>query len=474
MKYFFIILVLAYSSLYANDYEWQFTHLNNDTVQTAGHSRVSCSDTMSAVVARTKYSYPYSRWIEHTSDYGQTWDTLYYEDLDCESWEVYQYLISDIKYLDENNILAIYGYRNFLQSTDGGKSWIDTSYFDDSFAYNEISSFDSLVIVAGATDQFMGISKDLGKTWTLQEIDLMIDNNREYIDTTIYSPKNYKDTLFTFVHLRHKVPFTSQLTYLLDNIFMFSIDEGKSWQKLYTIDDLALSNCYAIDDNYFYTQSVDYSFDTVLVYKPDGTGLDTTLSPTPHWQMVKINKYSGNIEVMTDSLSFTCGVIIEMNKFDDYLCISTPFKSFYSSDYGDTWIKEEWNSSNKSAGMINDYERLSMSKGFMVGNSKFATLQPSTSVLQKQNAIKNISVYPNPISSGSKLNLEFEAQESGVYSYKLNSLDGKSMQFDRQDYLSTGKAFTTIELGSDFATGVYILSIMKDGEVVAAKKVIVE
>ncbi len=474
MKYLFIILVLAYSSLYSSDYEWKFTHLNNDTVQTAGHSRVSCLDSITAVASKTNTSLPYSRLITHTNDYGQTWDTVYYEDMDISFTELFEQAIMNVKYLDKNNIIAITGYNNFLQSTDGGNAWVDTCYFDDSFAFSNISCFDSLVFVGGLSDRFIGISTDIGHTWSIKEININLDKQQQYEDTIIYTPNMFNDTLYALVHLRRKVPFLSQLNFFTDNLFLISTDKGESWVKSFKIDSMELSKCYAIDDKYFYTQSLEYSFEKILLKNPNGGDPDTAYTPTPHRQILKIDKFSGEIDILTDSLSFTFGSIIEFNKFSNYLCISTLYNSFYSSDYGTTWIEENWNSLGKNASIINDYERLSMSKGFLVGNSKFATLQPITSVLQKQNAIQNISVYPNPISSGSKLNLEFEAQGSGVYSYKLSSLDGRSMQIDSQDYLSTGKAFTAIELGNDFATGVYILSIMKDGEVVAAKKVILE
>lgn len=327
LKYLFFF-TFVYTMLYATQYEWKFTHLSSEIVLPTSINRVSCLDQNHAVVSRTIYSYPYSRCIEHTNDYGQTWDTLFYEDLNYDSWEIYKYVITDIKYLDKNNILAICGFNKFLQSTDAGKTWIDTSYFDDSFAFNEINSYDSLVIVASATDKYMGISNDLGKTWRLQAIDLNLSQERQYDDTIIYTPKMRNDTLFSLVHLRQKVPFKSQLELFTDNLFMYSTDQGENWQNMFKIVDLELSINYVIDDNYFYTQSVDYTFDTVLVYKPDGTGLDTTLSPTPHWQMVKINKYSSKMDVITDSVSFTCGSIMNMNKFDDYLFISTFFAPF--------------------------------------------------------------------------------------------------------------------------------------------------
>ncbi len=468
-----LIFIISCSALFCSDYEWKFTHLSSEKVLPASVNRVSCLDQNHAVVSRTTYSYPYSRCIEKTDDYGQTWDTLFYEDLNYNSWEIYKYVITDIKYLDKDNILAICGFNNFLQSTDGGKSWIDTSYFDDSFAYNEINSYDSLVIVASATDKFMGISNDLGKTWRLQAINIELNQERQYDDTIIYTPKMRNDTLYTLVHLRHRVPFKSQLELLTDNLFMYSTDKGKNWQKMFKIDDLGLSINYVIDDTYFYTQSVDYTFDTVLVYKPDGTGLDTTLSPTPHWQMVKINRHNSKMDVITDSVSFTCGSITNMNKFDDYLFISTFFQSFYSSDYGNTWVKEVWNSNNKTAGMINDFDRVSMSKGFMVGSGKFATLEPATSVSEHNPLTSEIAVYPNPAGKDDEITIDIKANESGKYTLQLTALDGSESNIKQTETLAAGLNRVSLNLSSELASGIYILSIYKEGQFVAAQKVVI-
>ncbi len=110
----------------------------------------------------------------------------------------------------------------------------------------------------------------------------------------------------------------------------------------------------------------------------------------------------------------------------------------------------------------------------MVGSGKFATLQPTTSVIEKLNTLQKISVYPNPVTVGSKINLEFDAKEAGIYSYQLSTMEGRIIDIETRSFFPSGKASVSLELSNELAKGVYFMSVICNETTIAIEKIIIE
>ncbi len=471
MKYLFIILVLAYSSIYSSDYEWNYVE-EDVLMKNFMVNHISALDTSRYVIGKTNvYSSQDSRYIISTEDYAQTWDTLFYEQKPEDVNDYIEYAFTDIEYLDRENIIATYGYHNILRSSDGGATWSDTAFPDSTFQFLRMTYNDGSLFLGESSSPRYAVSENLGKSWVVKNINIQIDSIDNYSKISYQTPIKFNDTLYTLIHLKSQPTFKSNLSYITTSLLICSADDGNTWKKLVLTKEMGIVSNFTICEDKILTQLINFTFEKNIIELPDNGGIDTFYISTTHRQIVSFDKLDGTSSTLVESSIMQTGDLIGIRYYGQgLLSMTTVGASYISKDYGNTW---EWEEVNKKT-MNSKIARPAINKGIIIGDYVLGTLQPTTSVLQKQNAIQNISVYPNPISSGSKLNLEFEAQESGVYSYKLSSLDGRAMQIERQDYLSTGKAFTAIELGNDFATGVYILSIMKDGEVVAAKKVILE
>ncbi len=473
MRILILLFMLSFSnSLLANNLEWKFTdNYNGDRFSNS--CRISALDTNSYIVAETVYSAQTMRFIKRTTNYGQTWDTLYYSVIDNSFPSPNHFSFTDINYIDENNIIALFGYYNFLRSTDGGQTWEDSTCVD-SFPYSQVEHLDSCIFLSGASGTHIAISRDLGTTWDLEEINYPIDSISYYDNIFISSIKSHQNTLYMQVFFRKKLPILNTLGYITHNLLMMSTDYGKSWEKLFFNNESVASPVFDIDEKYLYTQYTDYTFDTVLVNSPDGNGIDTAHIATPHSQLVKIDKFSGKYETVADSLSMPLSDIIDISIFDNSITVSTMFKSFISTDNGISWFEEMRQTPKPNYSTFNCLSRPTLNKGLAVGLNCFATLHPTTSVTEKINTLQNISVYPNPVTVGSKINLEFDAKEAGIYSYQLCSVEGRIIDIETRSFFPSGKASVSLELSSELAKGVYILSILESGNIIAAQKIIVE
>ncbi len=473
MRYLILLFIaLNFSISAAADYQWQFTD-NYEGERLADKSVISSLDTSCYVAAETVYGSENTRLIKRTTDYGQTWDTLYYSIMDSKFPSPLHFNFNDIDYIDQNNIIAVYGYYNYLRTSDAGKTWIDTTCVED-FPFSAVTHLDSCIFLSGASGSHIATSRDLGRSWELQEISYSIDSISRYDNIVISKPQAYKDTLYLQIYFKEKLSIYNTLGSIIHNLFMRSTNFGQTWETMYFNSGSESSPVFAIDNDYFYSQYTDYSFDTVLVNSPDGNGIDTAYIADPHRQIVKIDKLSGDFTTLADSISLPMYILNSIIVQGNTIAVSSLSESYISTDNGMTWETEKILSPKPNYASLFSISRPTISKGMALGSYCFATLQPATSVIQRQDIIDNISIYPNPANAAVTLNLEFDAKEAGVYSYKLSTIEGRAFTIGSQSFLSSGVNNEELQLGSNLAPGAYFLSIMKDGEVVASEKVIVE
>ncbi len=464
-----IISLLLNSMLYAESkYQWNIERVSNSNDLSI--DRISALDSNSYVRSFSTSNNNKYRALLWTFNKGKTWDTLYASTIE-ESFDYKRHFIYDVTFLDKDNIIALCGNQQILQTTNGGQSWIDTSYFDSTVHFSNIYSKDSIIMLGGVNNQFV-ISKDMGRTWELKSVDIVTDSNYTYDNTFTLTPVMYQDTLYTIKYLQTKVPFISNLNYFTDCLFLFSTDLGESWESLFFVNEYELSPVFSVDEQFIWGQAGYNIFDTTIVKDPDGN-IDTAHFATGYYEIIKIDKFSGEKTILSDSTSYYWPAIRSMDKFANTLCLSTITSSYISTDFGISWEEEAFYSSSGKTHFFSGIDRVSVSQGMMVGPGYIATLEPATSVSEHNPLTSEIAVYPNPAGKDDEITIDFEAHEAGKYTLQLTALDGSECNIKQTETLSAGLNRVSLNLSTELASGIYILTIYKEGLFVAAQKVVI-
>ncbi len=371
--YFLLLLVYATSISQAQDYQWKVSDISENE-SPFWNKYISALDTSTFVIATSAIGLTYFRMIQITEDYGQTWDTIYYEDFTDKGYpDFYNYLFTDVKYLDKNNIIALAGYKRMLKTSDQGKTWVDTSYFDDAFPYTKICSRDSLVFVAGTSTKFAK-STDMGNTWKLISPEYQIDSVEKYEQILVREPVFYNDKLYMSIIFKDKVEFLSNMKYFVDNIYLESTDDGETWEQLFTNKNAIASTFYAVNEESIITQTTEVTFEDLLIHSPQG-GIDTVQDATPHYKIVKYNKNSGDLVILADSNSINMQNLNSLSMFDNVLCLNSVSGTYISTDSGVSWTEEVKAKNFSSSAPFNSIERISPNKGMAVGIGFFCHIR---------------------------------------------------------------------------------------------------
>ncbi len=463
------------SSLYSG--EWIFTK-KSDTNWTEYQIHVSALDSANFVIARSTQGFLHNRYIERTSDYGQTWDTIFFKEdeiADNASNQLY-----DVYYKNTDSIFALEGYGEYWKTTNGGTSW-EHGWVGDSATANvsqEIVIFNDIIYTGLRIDSTILYSNDFGESWGTIRIKPNIDlSDDKYFAAWYSAPIFVGNNMYCYANFI-KTSNYIDLQFISEFSLVKSSDNGESWEHIFTLDENActsaaqdkndniyfLNNYYVMKDTVYkqgddtpYFRSVTCSY--ILKYDTKTNTLDTI------WEAPR-----GEYSTINGKLCIT-----ESNTFH-MIFFNTVFRS---EDEGQTWYMEKLRDSKgeMDPAVITEFDDLVMvdeNHGMIGRFNTYIMYDITTSVTEPLQNVSEMKANPNPIYAGASLSLSYEVLKPGEYSYTITNMAGREFSISiPSEQLSTGQQNISIELPNALTAGSYFLNIKHNGEVTAMKKIVV-
>ena len=374
--------------------------------------------------------------VIHTNDGGMTWDTQ----------AVNLGYARSIEFLDENTGFLGTLDSKLFKTINGGLTWLDitdslaspSSFFNDICGINHVG--DTIIAVGNYhSGAYIHISYDKGLSWSFKNMDTLASH---LID--VY-----------FFNSRHGLISGSSTDSLQDGIILETMDGGISWRtafrshkttqyvwKLQHVNDHlmvgSLENRLNLTDTSFMIKSYD-------------NGQSWEMKP-----VVSFNIEMQGIGFLNDSIGFCGGWSPGMYK---------------TTDGGNTW-----NYYNIGAN-LNRFFVLSPTLAYASGQVIYkyirkenASINDSKAVLIKSNCIKNL--FPNPLISGSMLNIEYVLARSTNIFLELISNEGKKMDEILNEYETAGTKVMNYRL-PNLPNGTYHILLGTD-EMYDTKKIVIQ
>ncbi len=415
-------------------------------------------------------------YIIKTTDFGITWDTLHIEHIGEKPKPSFIDVVSN-----GDTILALYSQPLMLKSVDGGENWQEITWQGESY-WPETQSlkYENNILYMNKRCQFktttpdtLMYSYDFGETWEYAEVGGE-DTTGEYVSEKSIG-LTYVDGDNIIVNKRYGV-----ITYNYGHEaegnaqFLKSTDAGKTWNEFAFLKYNEIEDYEIGQDGNIYTMAA-------YRYKKDSTAIGNTKIYIAGFyaNYLRINPGTSKIDTLASFIEPNLGKCEDIILFGDKVVARFGSKIYVSQDGGYTWVSEKYPYGLSSfrftiASMARPVFGAGMISGFTSYECWFGRMYYPVSVQDSRYFVDNISLYPNPATSAGTINLEFDAKESGMYSYKISTIDGRSFSIGSESFLSEGMNTIDLQLGSNLSSGAYFLSILRDGEAVAVKKVIVE
>ncbi len=470
MKRIILYIIIAFAGFNLNAEQWDIQSLNYPYSEKiiCNYAVVDAIDTTCFYLAHsTSTDIQSSCQIMKTSNSGLSWDTLFY----FQPYMEPLLYILDMAVMDSNNIAMLIPNSRIIYTHNAGLNWDTVAIDQDKMVRTyKLKNWGDYLVAGDRDDSTFVYSEDYGESWNKIKIDATHDIEDEITRELVGTPyingndiilyKQYKTLSYRFADAEQE--YSVQ--------FLKSSDKGTSWSEIAFIPFNEIMDYEIGNDGNIYTVSSDRIAEDTVKY----AGQEYIFSDRISY-LLRINP---NTNVVDTLFNFDVPDIEQCKKldiFDNKFVASFYNKIYVSDDYGSSFRLEKLSNGSETTNFeILSTVRPIFEKGMLVGMNSFGTISYPVSVDESRYFVENISVYPNPISSGSKLNLEFDVKEAGVYSYKLSTIDGRAFNIGSQSFLSAGSNNIELQLGSNLAPGAYFLSILRDGEVVAVKKVIVE
>lgn len=404
--------------------------------------------------------------IEKTTDYGQSWKTVYYSD---SLTQVKYFEIMELLNLGDGIIWAQSKNDRILESTDYGETWEKSFFpFDTNYIMGNICVDKGNLACVVWPDTF-AISTDRGKTWTKN----IIEYN---FDSTLYDRKDvYTHRAFLFgdtcVTVLEKIRRTNieipNFYFQEDSHLILSTDGGITWDLGVENSNKTIRNVVKTNSNSFY-YSANYYIPTEVI---DPVG-DTVTESRLATQLCKTSDFAKTYDTVFTNIH--AQYIKKVNLFENSKIYLTLLASlFVSDDNGQTFYEIDYKGFPDMFPMIDDSDFYSSQRGMVTFNKSYATIEQTTSVEELNRRVDRIKVYPNPISSGELIHLRYEVLDPGEYSYSISDLAGHSVTITpKAEYLTEGNKEVNIQLPSELAAGTYFLNIMHNGNITAITKFI--
>ncbi len=455
-------LILAFGSLQSYDNrKWQTINRGEPAID--GIMRIDALDSNHFAISRTyQYTFPPYTYIEVTNDYGATWDTVYYKSKINKQTET----IYDIKFINQNTIVAIYGNGRLLKTTDRGETWtiIPITEGDETCYGYQIKNYGDTLIVSNQSRNF-AISYDCGDSW-----------NIKYVDQELYTDDKYERKMQGSVLLLKNKDLISSIQYdskfecrkyaniaNVNTVYIKSSDMGLNWKKIILAEENGNCNFLETEDK-IYTYTFNSSFlDSVYV--------------TDNGNKIKVARgiLSYNLFSLEEDRMDT---VAHIPAFYNILnCGGVFFGQGLSNVYYSTDTGYSWNSVNSSLNdtlsKLEDFTMTDLNHGMMVLARRILRLENATSVESNDLKSDPISIYPNPISNN-KLNLTFDLTASEQITFKIYDLSGRIIKKGDLGYLEYGKHSIVINLEDIQSNGKYFITVDANKTTLGTKHFIIQ
>lgn len=480
MRIFFLSMSLLLLSVVLHGQKWEVESLGVPIkMELYGQTgSIIGLDSTSYIIASTvaSDSLAYSFIIE-TNDFGENWDTLFVERA-SEGNPLYE--IVDIK-CKGDTILLLFNNQFIKKSTNNGETWEERRWQEKSYwpksnrleYRNDILTFNSRIHFNELQLDTIVYSTDFGDTWNYVHVEGEDTSGEQIRGKSIGCPYIMGDTII--IHKRHDCATFKYGNETEGNLqFLKSTDMGENWEEFAFIKYNEIEDYEFGNDGKIYTiASYRYIKDSLI--------MGNSKIYTPDWNsnFLRIDPISGKVDTLFQFVEADLEKCEDLILFEDKIIARFWNKIYVSDDGGNSWIAEKAPLGAEEFNFgIQSMARPRFERGMLIGytssDCKIGKIEYPVSVNESRYYIEDFTAYPNPVASGNTVNLEFDARESGMYSYKMNSMIGSEFDLGSSEYHSVGRVSIALPIRSDLANGSYIISVLKDGEVVAAKKIIIE
>ncbi len=390
-----------------------------------------------------------------TSDYGTTWNLI-----DSGLTESNETLCVNCFKVNGNELLA--GTRSSLfHSTDYGKSWIDigqgalTKNIYE-FVIINVKEQNKYIFIATAANG-VSLSTDNGATWANRSsgLPLMSDGNclarclAVIPDTLGYS------TLFSGTY----------------NGVYKSTDYGLTW--------VASNNGLPINN------SSEWRVGAMMVGRTKDDEY-VLFASTPDGLYKSINQGLNWEKAMTgmDNKFFVYCILTDA-EYDDFVFIGTNMGMYYSTNQGENWIFA-------GEGLPSYYDRSSVTVLLLANSVLFAGIGPPTTIVPVVGVWKRSlefiasgvepdpatqayyisSSYPNPVTSGAAVNIEYTLESASQVTLSVFDMLGRMVYSAQPGRLEPGRHTQPVST-SGLKPGVYMYRIVQSGGNAMAGKIVV-
>ncbi len=405
--------------------------------------------------------------IEKTTDYGQSWKTVYYSD---SLSNVPKNEIIELLDLGDGVIWAQAKNDRILESTDYGETWGKSFFpFDTNYIMGDICLDKGNLACVVWPDTF-AISTDKGNTWTKNII-------KYNYDSTLYDRKDvYTHRAFLFgdtcITVLEKIRRTNielpNFYYQEDSHLILSTDGGITWDLGVENANKTIRNVVKTNSNSFY-YSVNYHLSTEVINPVGDTVTESRLTT----QLCKTSDFAKTYDTVFTNIHSQ--FIKKVNFFDDgHIFLTLLGSIFISEDNGQTFYEIDYKGFPDMFPLIDDSDFYSPQRGMVTFNKSYATIEQESSVEEYNQKVSKISIYPNPISSSELIHLRYEVLDPGEYSYSISDLSGNSINIDfPAEYLNEGNKEIDLQLPYQISSGSYFIIILHNGNITAMAKLAV-
>ncbi len=402
-----------------------------------------------------------------TTDCGKTWittmhDTAIYR-ADTVYWGTYKYNATSMSYPDTNFCIITFAYGFYLITRNQGKTWeinqidsLNLPFISDvSFCNNK---FGGLV-----TEKKIFLTRDGGRHWeSIDNIDQRVSYNLIFNKIFVL----YSNTIFLtsldwdIVRDINGKPFYEDTD--SKGYFYRSYDWGKTWKKLRAIrwrmNDIIFFNkkegfvaggpkvnTHIYKDLIYYTSNGGESWDHII---------DT------------INPYPSNPAGLKR---------IDFADRMNGVALGAWYKMYRTTNGGLSWLQDtsfnykiDWQLSNISYPDTNDlYGIVSFQQAIYKYNKNISD------VSERANDITVISLYPNPITSSSSLNIKIKFGTMSSLDFQIINSTGIIIDKKRYNYLNAGSHTIRYSPDANLPSGTYWIRMTINNKETIVKPVVI-